>query len=69
MGDTRVEELDAVSLTEDETRADMPAKKPASSSWSRFSQSPLIRPLNRVARGILDTMNCSLDAVRGRYDR
>jgi hypothetical protein len=69
MGDSRVEKFDTVALTKNGSPADVPATKADSSGLSRLAQSPLIRPLNRVARGILDAVNCSLDAVRGRYDR
>jgi hypothetical protein len=68
MGD-RVGKFDELASNNVATHADVPAKKSTSSGLRRLSQSPLIRPLNRFARGILDTVNCSLDAVRGRYDR
>lgn len=69
MSSSRVRPLDDGGLTI-ETGASAGTPRAAMSTMSRHLQElPVIRPLVRMARGLLDTINCSLDAIRGRYDR
>ncbi len=68
MGDSRVtkfEEMPAVFLG---GSAGDPAPRVAPAAPRAFREWPLIRPLSSMVRGIRDTVDHSLDAVRGRYD-
>jgi hypothetical protein len=69
MGDSRVRKFDELASTMNESPTGKTSIKGEGADGRKFSEWPLIRPLNSVARGIRDMVNCSLDAVRGRYDR
>jgi hypothetical protein len=69
MGESRVEKLSDIHPTLDGHHEKEATDGAAASGLRKFYSWPLIRPLHLVACGILDTVNSSVDAMRGRYDR